>query len=183
MPICEADPWRVQYFVQANCPPDVNIPTEDGDAYLWYPRHKWVYNKLAVAESQGLACGPHDADEVAEEADLVDVEAEQLRDLVGDDDRSDAGLEAGQRFGALGLRAVAMDARARDALAPEVLGQAVGAVLGAGEDQDILDQVAFEQRDQEGGLEILPHRVDRLANADQVVATSVHTRDALLKKA
>lgn len=62
MPICEADPWRVQYFVDANCPPDVNIPTEDGDAYLWYPRYKWVYNKLTVAESQGLACGPHGID-------------------------------------------------------------------------------------------------------------------------
>jgi len=65
MPICEADPWRVQYFVDANCPPDVNIPTEDGDAYLWYPRYKWVYNKLAVAESQDLACAPHGIDHPA----------------------------------------------------------------------------------------------------------------------
>jgi hypothetical protein len=62
MPICEADPWRVQYFANAACPPDVNIPTEDGDAYLWYPRYKWLYNKLAVAESQGLPCAPHGID-------------------------------------------------------------------------------------------------------------------------
>ena len=62
MPICEADPWRVQYFTHAGCPPDVNIPTEDGDAYLWYPRYKWLYNKLAVAESQGLPCAPHGID-------------------------------------------------------------------------------------------------------------------------
>jgi hypothetical protein len=62
MPICEADPWRIQYFGHADCPPDVNIPTEDGDAYLWYPRFKWLYNKLAVAESQGLPCAPHGID-------------------------------------------------------------------------------------------------------------------------
>ncbi len=32
MPICEADPWRMQYFEGVACPDDVNIPTEDGDA-------------------------------------------------------------------------------------------------------------------------------------------------------
>jgi hypothetical protein len=59
MPVCEADPWRMQYFEAVDCPPEVRIPTEDPDAYLWHPAHRWVYNKLWVAESQGLACGPH----------------------------------------------------------------------------------------------------------------------------
>ena len=59
MPICEADPWRMQYFEGVDCPADVNVPTEDGDAWLWYPEYKWVYNKLAISESQGFACGPH----------------------------------------------------------------------------------------------------------------------------
>ena len=59
MPIVERDPWRMQYFVDVACPEAVNIPTEDGDAYLWYPEHRWVYNKLLIAESQKLACGPH----------------------------------------------------------------------------------------------------------------------------
>lgn len=62
MPICEADPWRMQYFEGVACPEDVNIPTEDGDAWRWYPDYKWVYNKLAVAESQGLECAPHGID-------------------------------------------------------------------------------------------------------------------------
>lgn len=62
MPICEADPWRVQYFEGIACPDDVNIPTEDGDAWRWYPEYKWVYNKLAVAESQEIACAPHGID-------------------------------------------------------------------------------------------------------------------------
>lgn len=62
MPIRETDPWRTQYFEDISCPEDVNIPTEDGDAYLWFPKHKWVYNKLLVAESQGLCCAPHGID-------------------------------------------------------------------------------------------------------------------------
>ena len=59
MPICEADPWRLQYFIRAECPADLNIPTEDADAWTWYPQHRWVYDKLAIALSQGLAAGPH----------------------------------------------------------------------------------------------------------------------------
>jgi len=59
MPICEADPWRLQYFAGVDCPDEVRVPTEDGDAWSWYPRYKWVYNKLSVAESQGFVCGPH----------------------------------------------------------------------------------------------------------------------------
>lgn len=59
MPICESDPWRLQYFEGADCPEDIFVPTEDGDAWKWYPRYKWVYNKLSVAESQGFECGPH----------------------------------------------------------------------------------------------------------------------------
>jgi len=59
MPIHERDPWRRAYFVDTLCPPEVNIPTDDADAYLWNPSHRWVYNKLLVAESQHLECAPH----------------------------------------------------------------------------------------------------------------------------
>ncbi|MDZ7840785.1 MAG: hypothetical protein U5R46_08195 [Gammaproteobacteria bacterium] len=62
MPICEADPWRLQYFEHAACPENVRVPTEDGDAYVWYPQYKWVYNKLYVAETQSIECGPHGID-------------------------------------------------------------------------------------------------------------------------
>jgi hypothetical protein len=57
MPICEADPWRLQYFTEAETA--ANIPTEDSDAWNWNPAHRWVYDKLAVALSQGLDAGPH----------------------------------------------------------------------------------------------------------------------------
>src|SRR5512132_3283460 len=59
MPICEVDPWRLQYFAGARCPPDVFIPTEDSDAWEWNPKYRWVYDKFAIARSQGLAAGPH----------------------------------------------------------------------------------------------------------------------------
>ncbi len=59
MPIVERDPWRLQYFENAPCPDDVLIPTDDPDSWAWYPAHRWIYDKLKVAESQGLVCGPH----------------------------------------------------------------------------------------------------------------------------
>lgn len=62
LPICEADPWRLQYFEGIPCPGTVKIPTEDGDAWAWYPQHKWVYNKLHIAETQHFSCGPHGLD-------------------------------------------------------------------------------------------------------------------------
>lgn len=59
MPVCELDPWRMQYFEGLDCPEDVRIPTEDGDAYMWNPEHRWIYNKLMICETQGLPCAPH----------------------------------------------------------------------------------------------------------------------------
>jgi len=59
VPVCEIDPWRTQYFRRVPCPEDVFIPTEDSDAWLWNPDHRWVYDKLAVALSQGFEAAPH----------------------------------------------------------------------------------------------------------------------------
>jgi hypothetical protein len=59
MPIYECDPWRLQYFAGVSCPPDVHIPTDDVDAYKFNPFHRWIYDKLRVAQSQGLECGLH----------------------------------------------------------------------------------------------------------------------------
>lgn len=59
MPVLERDPWRYQYFENIPCPDDVAIPTDDPDCWLLFPAHRWVYDKLKVAESQGLPCGPH----------------------------------------------------------------------------------------------------------------------------
>ncbi len=58
MPIYESDPWRAQYFDSIVCPESVHIPTDDSMAYEFNPLHRRVYNKLWVARSQGLECGP-----------------------------------------------------------------------------------------------------------------------------
>ncbi len=59
MPIIEPAPWRHQYFDRVACPPDLFIPTDDPEAWEWNPAHRWVFDKLQVALSQGLAAGPH----------------------------------------------------------------------------------------------------------------------------
>lgn len=59
MPICERDPWRDQYFENIPCPDNVLIPADDFDAWPWYPKHNWIYDKLRIAQSQGFTSGPH----------------------------------------------------------------------------------------------------------------------------
>lgn len=59
MAIAEADPWRFQFFEHVPCPDHVRIPTEDADAWEWFPEARWVYDRSAVAASQGLLHGPH----------------------------------------------------------------------------------------------------------------------------
>ena len=59
MPVLERDPWRDQFFENVACPDDVLIPTDDPDSWEWYPEHRWVYDKLKIAQSQGLLCAPH----------------------------------------------------------------------------------------------------------------------------
>jgi hypothetical protein len=59
MPIVEPAPWRHQYFSGVACPDTVFIPADDPEAWLWNPRHAWVFDKLQLALSQGLEAAPH----------------------------------------------------------------------------------------------------------------------------
>jgi hypothetical protein len=59
MPIHECDPWRLQYFEHVSCPDELIIPTDDPDSWQLYPAHRWIYDKMAVALSQGLEAAPH----------------------------------------------------------------------------------------------------------------------------
>ena len=59
MPVLERDPWRLQYFEHVPCPDDIVIPIDDPDCWQLLPRHRWIYDKLKIAETQGLAAGPH----------------------------------------------------------------------------------------------------------------------------
>ncbi|GAQ11670.1 hypothetical protein ALT_8991 [Aspergillus lentulus] len=58
MPILHT-PTSKRLFGSAHCPPHCRIPACDSDAYELYPKFRWVYNKLTVAELQGIECGPH----------------------------------------------------------------------------------------------------------------------------
>jgi hypothetical protein len=59
MPILQTDPWRVQFFKDVSCPDHVTIPTKDWEAWTLLPAYRWIYDKLAVALSQGLDAAPH----------------------------------------------------------------------------------------------------------------------------
>jgi hypothetical protein len=59
MPIIERDPWRMQYFESVACPDEIKVPTDDEHAYELYPEHRWIYNKLLVCDTQGVAGAPH----------------------------------------------------------------------------------------------------------------------------
>lgn len=57
MPFHVRDPWRKQYFDGVSCPPDIHIPIDDIDCWEWYPEYRYIYDKLHVARSQGVASG------------------------------------------------------------------------------------------------------------------------------
>jgi len=57
MPFHVRDPWRVQYFENVCCPDHVHIPVDDIDCWEWFPALRFIYDKLHVARSQGVACG------------------------------------------------------------------------------------------------------------------------------
>ena len=59
MPIIPREPWRQQYFDGIDCPNDAVIPIGNGYAYEMFPEHRWIYNKLLIAESQEIRCAPH----------------------------------------------------------------------------------------------------------------------------
>lgn len=59
MAIFEREPWACFYFDTVSPADQERIPTHDVAAWTMFPQHRWVYNKLLIAESQGLECAPH----------------------------------------------------------------------------------------------------------------------------
>jgi hypothetical protein len=59
LPFLGVDSWRWQYFENQPCPENLVIPIDDATAWQLFPDHRWVYNKLSICESQGVAHGPH----------------------------------------------------------------------------------------------------------------------------
>lgn len=59
MPFLGVASWRWQYFEGQPCPDDVVVPVDDPPTWDLYPERRWLHNKLAICESQGLPHGPH----------------------------------------------------------------------------------------------------------------------------
>lgn len=59
MPFLGVNSWRWQYFENEPVPEGVVVPIDDATGWTLYPRHRWVYNKLLICETQGLPHGPH----------------------------------------------------------------------------------------------------------------------------
>ena len=74
-----------------------------------------------------------------------------------------AGLEVVERPDPLALALVAVDRGRRDPVAGELLGETVGAVLGPGEDEGLLDPAAPDQVAQEVALALAIDRDGRPA--------------------
>ena len=91
----------------------------------------------------------------------VDVEAAR-GDLRGDQHREPAGLEVGQGADSLRLALVAVDGRRRDPGVLELGGQPVGAVLGPGEDERLVDLAGLDQVAEQLALAFAIDRIDDL---------------------
>ncbi|VVO42269.1 hypothetical protein PS723_05984 [Pseudomonas fluorescens] len=79
---------------------------------------------------------------------LVDIQAAG-GDIGGNQDPHFAGLEVGQGFGSGVLALVTVDGNGGEAVLVQILGQAVGAVLGAGENQDLFPGAGSNQVSQQ----------------------------------
>ena len=103
--------------------------------------------------------------EVDHVGDGLDVDAAG-GDVGGDEDAVGAILEAGECGVALALGAVAVDGGAVDVVSAEEIGEAISPVLGAGEADDGLEFIVFEEFEEEAGLEVHGDGVDGLGDAD-----------------
>src|SRR5512141_770862 len=88
------------------------------------------------------------------------------RDVRRDEDLELPVLEPGERSRALRLAPVAVDALAEDAVARELVREAVRAVLRAGEREDALEVAPLHEGEEEGELEVLGDGVDGLRDPD-----------------
>ena len=87
------------------------------------------------------------------------------RDVGGDEHPIFSALEAGERFGALRLRPIAVNALHAHLVLLEVLGQPIGAMLRAREHERFLHVSLVQQREQQALLQMRRHRIDGVRDA------------------
>src|SRR6266571_1128025 len=89
--------------------------------------------------------------EIDDMSDAVDIDAAR-RDVGSDKNTNLAGAEALERPLPRALRFVAVDRLGCDVAPREILGDLVGAMLGAAEDEDAVDRLVLEQFGKEGAF-------------------------------
>ncbi len=99
--------------------------------------------------------------EVHDVRERLDIESAR-RDLGRHQAQDAPVLEIGERAYALRLRLVAMNGRCGDAVLVQLLGQTVGAVLGAGEDQRLVDDPGSNEVREQITLALAVNRMDDL---------------------
>ena len=102
--------------------------------------------------------------EIDDMAERIDVDTAR-RDVGRDEDREPPALEPFQRRRALRLRAVAVDAFGADAGLDQVIGESIGAMLRARENERLLHVAALQQRHEQHRFEPLRHGIDGLGDA------------------
>ena len=113
------------------------------------------------ADPVDVVLGDHRQLVVDDVRQLLDVEAAR-GDLGRDEDRGAAGLEVVERPDPLALALVAVDRGRGDAVAGELLGEAVRAVLRPGEDERLLDAAGPDEVAQQLALALAVDREDEL---------------------
>jgi hypothetical protein len=58
VPFLFAEPYMAPYFDGARCPDSVRIPVGDATAWVMFPGHNHVYNKVWLCRTQGIAHAP-----------------------------------------------------------------------------------------------------------------------------
>ena len=115
-----------------------------------------------AADAVDVVLGDHRQLEVDDVRQRLDVEAAR-GDLGRDEDREPAGLEVGQRADALRLALVAVDrGRRRCRRCSSCSREPVGAVLGAGEDERLVDPAGRDEVAEQLALALAVDRMDDL---------------------
>ncbi len=173
-------PRTAEAAAQDRLRPDARIGLEARDGLAWDPASEHAFDVIeqlelvdadqrhgvavdagpaGPADAVDVVLGDHRQLEVDDVRECLDVEPAR-GDLGGDQHGEPAGLEVGQRAHALRLALVAVDRGRADAVMAELEGEAVGAVLGPGEDQGLVDPPGRDQVAQQLALALAVDHVD-----------------------
>lgn len=123
-----------------------------------------AFGPAGAADAMHIVLGDTGQFEVHHMRQLIDIEP-TCRNIRGHQDAELPLLEAGQRPCARILALIAVDGCGADPIALQLLAEAVGAVLGAGEDKDLPPVSRVDEMREELPLALAVHGMDHLLDA------------------